>query len=336
MNATGRILLQSLIASALLASCTDAAQPAAPSIPELGVERVVIDDSVQRTIVRGLDAAGVEIARLDLIHGAFKVTAPFAEYFGEGATVIGRKVDVSIHGRTRLTFETSGFDPILHMPAHPASERELETFLEDPAVKPVLDAWKLGWDPSERDGNEDAFTVGTITGSSPFDCSYPATNCGGTADGAHGNMNTCGGNTPAWSATRISRTDATYGTEYKIAQCCPSNSQQPTDWFATKACSTNPSAQVCNYNGGTNNGVMTSCGCQGATLGCVGCGAYPAADACTTSSTSTAINYCYVTADVSGCNPSHGRDDCCGAMMCDSASWTCSYCYWVGEQRICE
>lgn len=328
-----RTFLKSLITSILLVGCTDAAQPSDSSIPELGIARIAINDGAQETIVRGLDATGVEVARLDLIHGTFHVTAPFREYFGDGL-LVGRKIDVTLHGEPHLSFETSGFDPILHMPAHPASERELAIFLEDPTVKPVLERWGLGWDVAPLADTETEYTIGTITGSSPFDCSSPATTCGSTI---YGTMNTCGGGgVAAYSAKRINTSAAT-GSEYKIAQCCPPVTGGPsTDWFATKACSTNPTAQVCNYKTGTNNGVMTSCGCQSNALGCVGCASYPFYQSCGVTSTPSALNYCSDAQEGDACNPLHGTNDCCGQMYCDSSWHTCAYCITGGGgQTIC-
>ena len=99
----------------------------------LGITRFVTQDVANRTIVLGIDAAGREVGRLDLFHGRFTLS----ETFADGAPdrdVDGRKLDVFLAGQQKLAWETPSYEPVLRLPAHPASEWRLAAFLDDPDI----------------------------------------------------------------------------------------------------------------------------------------------------------------------------------------------------------
>src|SRR5688500_9020743 len=85
---------------------------------ELGIAEFQVLETATRTSVIGLDAAGSEVARLDLVHGRFELTGIFRDDH-DAPVVDGRKLDVSIHGEKQMFWETKGFGPVLHLPAHP-------------------------------------------------------------------------------------------------------------------------------------------------------------------------------------------------------------------------
>ena len=89
-----------------------------------------------------------------------------------------------------MHWETAGFDPVLQMPAHPPTQWALAAFLADPHVKPVLDRWGIGFEPSQATADgEVAYVTGNFRGHSPENCNGLST-CG-TA--FFGTINTCGG-----------------------------------------------------------------------------------------------------------------------------------------------
>lgn len=255
----------------------------------IGIARFEIDDTATKTSVVGFDADDNEVARLDLIHGRFALTGQFAQDY-DTPEVDGRKLDVFIRSEKRLTWETAGYAPTLHMPAHPARETEVAAFLADAHVRPVLEQWQIGFDPPSMAGDEIAFASGSSAGTSPFDCSTPATSCGTARTFT---MNTCGSGAAANEALRLSRTTAggfTYN-EYWIDQCCPPVSGvSTTNWFAQKSCpNTGAGAQP------------SSCGTTGATAACKGCPGYPTTSGslCEMTTTSTSNSYCYNTSGTS-------------------------------------
>ena len=125
-----------------------------PALPDgnakLGIVEFVEEEVGDQTTLRGLDASGNEVARLDLAHGLFKPTPPFMEEFTT-SEVDGRKLDVDALGQ-KLFWETAGFEPVLHMPAHPPSRWALAAFLDDPHAKRILDRWQIGFEPFHAGG----------------------------------------------------------------------------------------------------------------------------------------------------------------------------------------
>ncbi len=245
----------------------------------LGIAKFEIADTANKTSVVGLDEQGQEVGRLDLVHGRFTLSGQFKEDYPGTPEVDGRKLDVSIGGKPQLIWETAGYEPTLHMPAHPASLSTLAAFLADPHVRPVLEHWQIGFDPMEAADGELAYTSGEELGSSPFDCSTPATTCGTARTFT---ISTCGGGAAANVAKRSSRTSPY--TEYVLAQCCPISSGITAPWFAIKTCPT------------TGSGAQpSSCGTTGATAACKSCSAYPTDSTgyCGIETNPSTIFYCY-------------------------------------------
>ena len=142
----------------------------------LGIVRFVEEDVGDQTTLRGLDASGNEVARLDLVHGRFAVTPPFTDDY-DTPEVDGRKLNVHALGQ-RLHWETAGFEPVLKMPAHPSSQWALAAFLADPHAKGILDRWQIGFEKFEAlaDG-EVGYLAGSFRGDSPQTCNG-LTTCG--------------------------------------------------------------------------------------------------------------------------------------------------------------
>ncbi len=262
----------------------DAAPGANSGNAALGIASFAVEDSAMKTSVIGLAADGQEVGRLDLVHGRYALTELFKEDYPGESEVDGRKLDVTLHQTKKLIWETAGYEPVLHMPAHPRSELELAAFLADPHVRPVLDHWGIGFEAFAGADGEIAYTNSTDSGNgSTLNCSG-ATTCGTGYGGA--TINTCGGtNANAFAALRIQRSTPSYTyNEYLLSQCCPANSGSPNvtyPWFAQKTC-------------GLDAGKASTCGSSGGP--CKGCPSYPAASGsfCDVSVASgTNDRYCY-------------------------------------------
>jgi len=257
----------------------------------LGIADFEIDDTPTRTRVVGLDENGVVVGQLDLVHGRFALTGIFREDY-ETAEVVGRDLRVEIAGQ-QLIWQTAGFQPTLHMPAHPPGREKLAAFLDDPHVRTVLERWRIGFEPS-REGalatapgtGEIAITVSPLQAAPPFetgaepgdfvmDCSG-ATNCGRVRGFV---ANSCGGGgAMSEQAIRITR-PAAYDEEL-IAQCCPTGAAgRPKPWFAIKVC--------------PHSSDVSSCGEIG--VACKGCPGYPvdASRFCEMAYRGGALHYCH-------------------------------------------
>ena len=83
-----------------------------PALPEgnetLGIAKFVEEEVGDQTTLRGLDASGNEIARLDLVHGHFKLTPPFADEYPT-SEVDGRRLNAS----SRFLIEATGRDTFM-------------------------------------------------------------------------------------------------------------------------------------------------------------------------------------------------------------------------------
>jgi len=93
----------------------------------LGIDEFAIDETATMTRVRGLDAGGREVGRLELVHEHFKLTGIYRDDY-DTAEVDGRRLRVAIAGQ-ELVWETAGFEPTLHLPAHPEGHSRLAAFL---------------------------------------------------------------------------------------------------------------------------------------------------------------------------------------------------------------
>src|SRR5687767_12873943 len=71
----------SLIALVATVGCWNSSDE--PALPEgndtLGIVRFVEEEVADQTTLRGFDASGNEVARLDLVHGRYTATPPFTE-----------------------------------------------------------------------------------------------------------------------------------------------------------------------------------------------------------------------------------------------------------------
>lgn len=316
-----------LIALSVVACTTSASPEREHREDALGIARFEIEETADRSSVIGLDEAGAPVARLDLVHGRFALTGQFKDDY-DTADVDGRKLDVTIHGAPRLVWETAGYAPTLHLPAHPPSEVDVATFLASPQAKAVLDRWQIAFEASAgaEFGNteEIAFGAGGATsGTNGYSClsNNPNTQCGTARTFT---INTCGGGVVPMQALRVTRT--TPYNEYFINQCCPAGSGgQSTDWFAGKSCPT------------TGSGAQPStCGTTGSTVACKSCPGYPsnAAAACSLQLVSPGIQYCYENNnDLGTCVDTYVGQPCAGPLprqnMC-SCSCTCTALHTYG------
>src|SRR5688572_10187273 len=104
-----------------------------PGNSRLGIATFSVSQTETRSTVVGLDSAGTEVGRLDLIHGRFALSGRYrADY--DTDEVVGRRLSVAIAGQ-ELVWETAGFEPTFHMPAHPAGNELLAAFLADDHVR---------------------------------------------------------------------------------------------------------------------------------------------------------------------------------------------------------
>lgn len=253
----------------------------------LGIARFKVDETASLTTVTGLDAANREVARLELTHGRFTLTEMFVADYPGIAEVDGRMLHVTIGGDSRFLWETAGYEPVLHMPAHPAKEWQVAAFLDDSHVKPILDRWQIGFEaPGAALEDETVYGGGNISGTNVTSCATlgPLDYQCGTARGSLV-VNECGGTDAAYDAKRVTRTSPYQ--EYVVTQCCPASPGSGVlgDWWAQKSCPTTGSA---------GSAVASSCGTAGINNACKGCGAYSAEIACKlTNSAYGGVDYCY-------------------------------------------
>jgi len=261
----------------LLSGCSSDPASGVPSdrVGALGIVEFQVEDSADETTVVGVDADGQEVGRLELIHGRFALTPMFQDDYPGQPEVDGRKMDVTIFGTKRFVYETAGYGPVMNMPAHPPGEEQLNAFLEDPQVKPILENWGIGFEPftglvTEMDVAESSMALKLDSGSDPgtdfHDCSSPDIDCGMPRPHSAPTVkaNTCGGGTPAFVAGRVTRT-VYQQPEWMIAQCCPAGSGgQSHDWFARKSCPLDDASpfnykNTCDPHGNLVNYSMAAC-----------------------------------------------------------------------------
>src|SRR5262249_24558303 len=156
----------------------------------------------------------------------------------------GRKVNVSMYGRSRYSLEKKGYAALTHLPPHPAGQADLALFLSDAHVKAVLDQWQIGWDAPEAETAYFNQSESTITSGSAIeywgdgDQTDASGNLGtspfnfGTVTYQSLKANSCfGGNTVPHMALRASRANSQHSgeDEWIITQICtPPNQSQ---WF---------------------------------------------------------------------------------------------------------
>src|SRR5690242_7071593 len=100
---------------AVTAGCSNNDEPELPDgNAALGIASFNQEELADRTTLIGLDNRGNEVARLDLVHGWFKVTPPFTDEY-KTPEVDGRQLTAHALGQ-QLHWETAGFEPLFHMP----------------------------------------------------------------------------------------------------------------------------------------------------------------------------------------------------------------------------
>lgn len=171
-----------------------------------------------------------------------------------------------------MAFEVAGFDPLMHMPAHPQGQWAIAAFASAPEVTVVLTRWGLGFEPGAALDGESAYEDshnGFWYGHQPFQCS--GTNCGTVfANGVNKTMNTCGGGAVAVNAYRSLEKHTCEGPpasnytydRYRIVQLCPpwTGGHGLYRWWAHKLCPI--------------NGNNTECGNTTSSTACKACAAY--------------------------------------------------------------
>lgn len=318
------------VALALVAGAGCASETEAPTGNEaLGIARFQTTDTADRTSVVGLDDTGREVARLDMVHGRFALSGLFREDYPT-AEVVGRKLDVSLHGTPHLVWETEGFEPVLNLPAHPANETELAAFLADEHVTAILERWQIRFAPMAARSDEVSYTTGSYSGTFVANCTG-ATTCGSVRSTT---INMCGGGAASNMAVSIARTSP--DDEVLIGQCCPPyQGGSSTDWFAVKSCPTTSA-----------NDFETTCG--HATSGaCRSCPAYAtfqdAHGYCEVYYYGGSLNYTYLPTCTTASNCSSLGDYGCYYGMCYQYSYCpdstpClpgDTCYGPGDWSVC-
>src|SRR5215831_9210543 len=106
-----------------------------PGNSELGIARFVTTETNELTTIVGLDSADDVVARVDLVHGRFRLGDEYEERAGSFDT--GRKLTVSIAGET-FEWETIGFTDNSQMPALPRELGRVTALLADEHVQLTL------------------------------------------------------------------------------------------------------------------------------------------------------------------------------------------------------
>lgn len=252
-----------------------------PAMDQTPGVQLSVEEHADTTTIRGIDDAGTEVARLELVHGRFTVTPMFASDF-DTPTVVGRKLDVYIRGDQRLAWETAGFEPTLRLPAHPAAEVELAAFMDEALVQQLLARWQIGFQPSDASSLDAEAAYGWSSGGYS---GWDVTTCGSTSCGMiqGKNVNMCNGGS-AYAGARATQNFSTGVDQWKLAQCCPAGSGgESQDWFAIKTCPTAGTTSEC----GTGSGA------------CKGCPQYPISPGeCIITTTTSSVGYRFYK-----CNP---------------------------------
>jgi hypothetical protein len=261
--------------------------------PGLSIERFEVEETPLRSVVRGLGNDGKEVGRLELVHGRFKLSGIFAEGYDD-PDVDGRKLDVRVLGQA-LRWETEGFSPTLHMPAHPAGQWAIGAILDDPHVRPILRQWKIGFGNVEETAPRLSQAITSPGGYQCGDFFIAGTNwknCSGQVSCTtifDRTLGLCGGGgNPAGDAWLVYQDAAHWGfAQSMVSQCCPDFPSDPctTDadcggdrcvsgtcispgFFAYKACPD------------SGPGTESSCGKTGAKATCKACAQYPTENRC--------------------------------------------------------
>lgn len=312
-----------IVGLVLLVGCADTELATSSGNAELGIASFTVQDTDYKTTVTGLDASGAVVGRFELVHGLFTLSSMFAEDYAT-PQIVGRKLDVDVRGE-QMTWETGGFEPVMHLPPHPDFESSLPVFLEDPHVKVVLERWGIGF--ADTASAETPYTV--VTGSSYGDSPQTCDNASSCGTAYYGTVNLCNGGSTSIQARRVTQHAGSncglYSSSYNqiaVEQCCPPDYVNTiTTWFARKACPT------------TSNNA-TECGTRTAGA-CKGCPGYPALNrSCSITTGATVgtcgsavypISYTYESCHTYGESCSTNRDCCTDdPMFCDSTKH-CNY-----------
>jgi hypothetical protein len=233
----------------LLASIDIGATPAVT--PRLGIATVTIDHSSERTVVTGTGFESEDIARLDLVHGAFVSTEDFGPRL-RNRRVIGRKLVVEVHGQ-RVEWETEGFTDTSRMPPLPPELNLVAAFVADFRVRPILAKWRIGWAEERAAARPPVRRFGTSNsvlafGTDPVDCGGAA-----VCPTRWGPTSVC----PLSAATDALVVRSVTADEDIVASCCTPSPTVP-GLLALKVCA---------------GGPVTSCGFTSG--GCKACPGFP-------------------------------------------------------------
>lgn len=265
MNSSAFGISSALVAVLALGACaTDEAQVPAGN-DALGIASFRTVEVADRTSVIGVDAAGAEVARVDVTHGIFTVSPRFADDFAT-PQIDGRRLEVNLRGE-HLAWETEGYDANLSLPA--LERPSLATLIEDSHVAEVLAQWQIGFQPSHADAGtlvdgEDPYVI--VTGW------YTVHNATGTGLTLQTNVSTlgsflyngtvnttpnlCGG--PGGIAYQVGRVTNTYNSvsQWAIIQMCPDDWM----WLAKKTCPlTGPATGTRTSECGSGSGSCKGC-----------------------------------------------------------------------------
>lgn len=220
---------------------------------ELGIARFNVEESAQRTTLVAFDENGIEVAHVDLVHGAFTPSPEFADDFTT-STVDGRSLEAAI-GSQVTTWQTAGYAPVMSLPAISSKAVALGRFLEDPHVVAVLSRWNIGFEPfHESTGaslvDETAYVrtwdiLRSYTGTGGTGC----TGCTslGSVNSPARTINTCGGGLAAAQAAKVN-----VGSQWWVLQKCAGDGGF---YMFEKSCPVSGNVSSC----GTSTGACKGC-----------------------------------------------------------------------------
>jgi hypothetical protein len=261
-------------------SATGPIAPLAPGNEALGIAEFRVDETADLTTIVGVDAAGYQVARLDLVHGRYVLAADTESPFA-GQEVDGRRMTMDVLGQ-KTKWETIGYSPTLQMPAMPAAHWALGAFVADPHVKPILAQWQIGFKTSAAPAaskNEVAYAqLGDEQYGDSFtgDCTpggYQASTCPIT----QGTTNACAGSMGSLMYEGAS-IHQSWASENVVEFCCSSDFWNGS--LGVKTCADSGTSSACGDVGQKCSGacpgfpIAFSNGCEMFILGLTNLAAY--------------------------------------------------------------
>ena len=216
--------------------CTDSGvEPRGVTAPAFEVR-----EGASSTRVVARDAAGLEVARLELVHGLFEASEDVG---GPGRAIVdGRKL-TAVVGDETLAWETIGYTDTSAMPPLPPSLAAVAAFLSDERVRPILAKWRIGWRESREglvprsDEPEEPlcdYHHASYAGTNPRSCARNAAGIMQCAI-ATGTTQVCAnGGTIAVAGIAVTEDAATWGLGQDIVAMCCGNAA--TGSYAVKVC----------------------------------------------------------------------------------------------------